>query len=174
VRPSARLVAENPVSRLESGEKRRWAPQKVAIIEGDDLARLLAHAGVFRPLFEVLAHTGLRIGGALGLTWADVDYNAGALRVHRQLSRRREHAPLKTPAGKREVILAPSVSKLLRERWLASSHKSPDDFIFSNTPGRPWTTATSARVSARRSRAPGSPPPAGSRSTRFGTRSPRS
>ena len=129
-------LAENPVAKLEPAEKPRWTPQKVAILEGEQLARFLAHAGPQRPLFELLAYTGLRIGEALGLTWADIDFDAALIRVHRQLTRHRVHGPLKTPAGRREVVLAPAVAKLLRERWLASSFKASDDFVFCNTVGR--------------------------------------
>ena len=107
----------------------------MAILEGDDLARFLAYAGPRRPLFEFLAYTGLRIGEALDLTWADIDFDAGLIRVHRQLSRKREHAPLKTEAGRREVILAPAVAKLLRERCLASSFKASHHLIFCSTLG---------------------------------------
>jgi integrase len=50
--------------------------KQVAILEGDQLAQALAHEGDdYRPLFEFLAYTGLRIGEALGLTWADIDYD---------------------------------------------------------------------------------------------------
>ena len=47
-----------------------------------------------------------------------------------------------TPASrpnraKRDVILAPALGKSLRERWLASRHKTPSDFVFANTLGRP-------------------------------------
>jgi integrase len=86
--------------------------------------------------FEFLAYTGLRIGEALGLTWADIELDAGLIRMHRQLSRKREHAPLKTEAGRREVVLAPAVAKLLHERWLASSFKAPHHLVFGNTLGR--------------------------------------
>jgi integrase len=127
---------ESPVAKLEPGEKPPWRPRQVAILEGDALAHFLAHARRRRPLFEFLAYTGLRIGEALGLTWADIDYDNGLVRVHRQLTRRRVHAPLKTLAGKREVILAPAIAKLLRERWLASSFKEPHDLVFCNTIGR--------------------------------------
>jgi hypothetical protein len=72
---------------LEPGEKPRWTPGRVAILEGDDLAKVLDHAGPHRPLFETLAYTGLRIGEALGSVWADVDFDDGILHVHRQLSR---------------------------------------------------------------------------------------
>jgi integrase len=129
-------LASNPVGKLEPGEKPRLRPKEVAILEGDLLARFLAHAGPRRPLFQLLAYTGLRIGEALGLTWADVDYDNGTIRVHRQLTRHRIHGPLKTPAGKREVILAPAIAKLLRERWLASSFKAPHHLVFCNPAGR--------------------------------------
>jgi integrase len=75
-------------------------------------------------------YTGPRIGEALRLAWADIDRQAGLVRVHR------EHAPLKTEAGRREVILAPALAKSLRERWLASRYKAPRDFVFCNTLGR--------------------------------------
>ena len=129
-------VADNPVGKLEPGEKPRNTPRPVAILEGDELARFLAASGPRRPLFEFMAYTGLRIGEALGLTWADIDYEGGLVRVHRQLSRKREHAPLKSEAGKREVILAPAIAKLLRECWLASPFKARHHFVFCNTLGR--------------------------------------
>ena len=45
-------------------------PKRVAILEGDDLASLLDHASRHSIVFELLALTGLRIGEALGLIWA--------------------------------------------------------------------------------------------------------
>jgi integrase len=128
-------LADNPVSKLEPGEKPRWTPKEVAILDGDELAQLLAQAGRHRTLFELLAYTGLRIGEGLGLTWADVDHDAGVLRVHRQFTRDRVHAALKTPAAKRQIILADGLAKLLRQHWLASPHKRPQDFVFCNTVG---------------------------------------
>jgi integrase len=66
-----------------------------------------------------------------------VEFDAGLLRVHRQLTRNREHGRLKTDAGKREVILAPPVVRLLRETWLGSDRKGADDFVFVNALGLP-------------------------------------
>jgi integrase len=130
-------LAENPVTKLEPAEKPHWTPQQVAILEADELAALLDRApAAYKFLFEFLAHTGLRIGEALGLTWADIDYDAGLVRVHRQLSRRREHRKPKTAAGKRDVILAPALARALRERWLASRYKAGTDFVFADTLGR--------------------------------------
>ena len=129
-------LATNPVSKLEPAEKPHWTPKEGACLEPDQLGRLLDHAGKHRPLFEFLAYTGLRIGEALGLTWADIDHTAALVRVHRQLTRHRQHGPLKTPAGKREVVLAPALGKTLREQWLASPHKRPGDFVFATQDGR--------------------------------------
>jgi integrase len=127
---------KNPALDLEPGEKPRWTPGRVGILEGPHLARVLDQSGNYRQLFELLAFTGLRIGEALGLTWADVDFERDILRVHRQLSRYREHARLKTEAGRRQIVLAPGMIRLLRAKWLASPHKGPDDFIFSTSTGR--------------------------------------
>jgi integrase len=129
-------LAENPVLALEPGEKPRWRPGRVGVLEGRDLAKVLANAGSHRPLFEFLAYTGLRIGEALGLTWADVDFERNVIRVHWQLSRYGEHAHLKTEAANREVLLAPGMVRILREQWLASRFKSADDFVFTATTGR--------------------------------------
>jgi integrase len=130
-------LAGNPVGKLERGEKPRWTPVPISILEGDELAQVLAATAVhWRPVFELLAYTGLRIGEALGLCWADVDYEQQLVRVHRQLGRQRLHAPLKTPAGRREVVLAPAIAKLLREQWLAGRHKRPEHLVFCTRDGR--------------------------------------
>jgi integrase len=129
-------LTDNPVARLEPCEKPRWTPGRVGILDGDGLSRVLDHAGSYRSLLTFLAYTGLRIGEALGLCWADVDFEAGVLRVHRQLSRYRTHARLKTEAGRREVILAPALVRLLREQRLASPFDGAEDFVFANALGR--------------------------------------
>jgi len=129
-------LASNPVAKLEPAEKPHWTPKQSAILEPEQLAALLEHAGNYRLLFEFLAHSGLRIGDALGLTWADIDHANGLIRVHRQLSRQREHAPLTTEAGRREVVLAGPLARRRREHRLASRYKQSSDFVFANTLGR--------------------------------------
>jgi integrase len=166
-------LADNPVSKLEPVERPHWTPKQVSILEPDQLTCLLDHAGRYRLLFEFLAYTGLRIGEALGLTWADIDYGAGLIRVHRQLGRDRVHRPLKTEAGRREVVLAAPLAKALRERWLASPYKAPTDF--SRTASAAGSaTVTSAKPSGRPSRRRVCKRRGSSRSTRCGTASPPS
>jgi integrase len=132
-----RWLATNPVLGLEDCEKPRWEPGSVGILEGQSLGRVLNQAGKYRPLFELLAFTGLRIGEALGLTWADVDFESDLLVVHRQLTRHRVHGPLKTPNARREIVLSKPTVKLLRSLWAASEDNRGDDFIFTNGRGRP-------------------------------------
>lgn len=152
----------------------RWSPGRVGALEGPALAKVLDQTGTYRPLFELLAFTGLRIGEALGLTWADVDLDAGLLSVHRQLSRYREHAKLKTEAGRRQIVLAPAMVRLLRSRWLASAAKGPDDFVFLNRAGRPLDYRKVGRRSASPCVDPGSVAMGDSRSTASATATPRS
>lgn len=144
-------LAVNTVGLLEPAERPRWRPGRVAVLEGDDLARVLDHARRYRPLFEVMAFSGLRIGEALGLVWGDVDHEGGILRVHRQLTRYRELGPLKTEAGRREVELAPAVLKLFRDLWLESVEGS-------GRPRLPERAGSAARPSPRRFVLPGGGP----------------
>jgi integrase len=124
------------VGRLERGERPRWKPQPVGILEGADLTRVLEHSCAYRPVFELLAYTGLRIGEALGLRWGDVDFDAGLLRVCQQLSRDRTPKRLKTDAGKREVVLAGPLAATLRARWNVAAHRESRDLVFCTAGGR--------------------------------------
>ena len=130
-------IAANPVTKLEPGEKPRWRPRPAAILEPTELALLLSCSGSLRPLFELMAYTGLRIGEARGVYWSDVDFEAGLLHVHRQLDvRNRPPHRLKTPAARRDIVLAPPVTRLLKEHWLGSDHRGPDDLVFCTRQGR--------------------------------------
>jgi integrase len=73
---------------------------------------------------------------ALGLKWSDIDFAGGIIRVQRQLGRQGTITRLKTPASRREVILAPRLETLLRQHRLASSYKAPDDSLFAAPDGR--------------------------------------
>jgi integrase len=106
------------------------------VLDGAELGRVLAYSGAYRGLFEVAAYTGLRCGEALGLAWTDVDLETGFIHVRHQLSRARDRAPLKTVNARRDIVLGPGIVRLLREQWLASPHKGPDDLVFCTVSGR--------------------------------------
>jgi integrase len=141
-------LANNPFARLEGTEKPHRQPVPIRVVEGPELNRLLDHADPhYRPLLEFLAFTGLRIGEALGLCWCDVDLEAGIVRLRHQLARHRTLETLKTPAARRDVILADPIIHALRKCWLASPHPAPSDVVWLNQVGRPINTAESATPS---------------------------
>lgn len=72
------------------------------------------------------------------------------LRVHCQWTRYREYGPLKTDAGKREVILVAPVAQLVRKRRLESEHKGADGFVFLNAGGHPYVTPGRTAAHTRR------------------------
>jgi integrase len=94
-------------------------PPGIAVWSPADIRRFWTVAARHRHgrLFMVVLRTGLRQGEALGLGWADVDWAAPALRVHRQLLPDGTLGPVKTAAGRRTIALdAATVTLLRRER----------------------------------------------------------
>ena len=89
-------ITDNPLHRLEAGERPRPAPPAPRALGQDEIARLLAAcAPRYRLLTVTALYTGMRILELLALTWADVDFGAGVIHVRAQLSRasRRPGAP---------------------------------------------------------------------------------
>ena len=62
--------------------------------------------------------TGFRQGEVLGLTWENLDFNEGSLRLHRQLQRQKDKGlllkTLKAAANKRTIQLDTPTLALLR------------------------------------------------------------
>jgi integrase len=84
--------------------------------------------------------TGIRQGEARGLTWQDVDVNAGVLRVRRQLDRTGDLVEPKTAAAKREVPIPPSLGRVLaahEAKAFGRGHARPDSFVFASRTGTP-------------------------------------
>ncbi len=81
---------------------------------------------------------GLRISEALGLIWADVDFDGQELRVRHQLDHlTRERADLKTSNGARDVVIMPALVRLLQAHRLKSRHSGPGDWVFASASGTP-------------------------------------
>src|SRR5581483_10676880 len=132
------LIADNPVRRLERGERPRVARREMRILHPDEIEAVLRAANPhYRPILAAAVFTGLRQGELLGLVWADVDFENGVVHVRRQLDRTGERTEPKTPQALRQVILMPSLARLLREHKLASAHSRPDDPVFATLTGAP-------------------------------------
>jgi integrase len=84
----------------------------------------------YRPLFALCLFSGLRLSEALGLVWADVDFDHAMIRVRFQRSRDGKRARMKTPGAVRDVVLMDELAHLLRKAKMASHFKRPQDPVF--------------------------------------------
>jgi integrase len=85
----------------------------------------------WRPFFEFLAHTGLRIGEAVALTWGDVDLGERLVHVRRRLYRGRLDRP-KSKYGRRKVRISEGLARSL---WTLRGTKPDDELVFASTTG---------------------------------------
>src|SRR4051794_15906472 len=68
------LIPENPVARLERGERPTTTEKEKRVLSADEIGRLLDAADAkYRPVLATAVGTGLRLGELLGLRWQDVD-----------------------------------------------------------------------------------------------------
>lgn len=101
--------------------------------------------GVQRPkpvvadMVVVGAMTGLRVSELAGLLVREVDFEAGVIRVRRQLAARSgERVELKTVSSRRDVPIAAELVPLLRR---VAGHRAGGEFLFVGPLGRPVRAA---------------------------------
>lgn len=158
----AEILVANPAARAEPPKAsasadgttpmRTWTlPQLGAFLTAERGERL-------HPLWLLLATTGLRRGEALGLSWANVDLDAGRVAVRRTLVDLDGLEPVwsdpKTAKGKRSVPLdATTVAtlKALRvaqaeERLLVGAGYAQHDLVFARPDGMPYHPERTSRV----------------------------
>jgi integrase len=135
------LIASNPVTRLERGERPKIEGRKMRALNSGDITRLLANApDRYHTLLATGIFTGLRLGELLGLTWEDIDLEAGFLRVSKQLDRHGNLVAPKTAQAIREVGLMPTLVRALqahRRLAFAYGRAKPTDYAFASDAGTP-------------------------------------
>lgn len=156
-RPTTYALPANPV---EGTDKRREAqPVALDFYEPEEIEALAraVHAGQHRgpqptqlpageraaraeedaqdaELFRVLAYTGLRLGEAVALRWADVDFSVRRLIVQRALSGETETT---TKAHRvRHIGLATPATEALARLGGRADFTGRDDYVFCNRLGR--------------------------------------
>lgn len=105
-------------------------------------------------LFTVLLGTGLRIGEALALTWDDIDFDTGVIKVYKTMAYKPGEdgrydyriSPPKTAAGVREVPMLDEVkAAFLREKSKKPKKKFEvggySGFVFLNSAGQVYTNS---------------------------------
>jgi integrase len=144
------LLARNPASDLELPT----VPKSEMVTLTREQARALLDAAKARPLMYWLVllgvATGARLGELLALRWADVDLDAGAVRVGRSrriVGGRMEVKPPKTEAGERTVALGPAavvalkrlrVEQAGRRLVLGGDYDAAADLVICKPDGRPY------------------------------------
>ena len=89
------LVAQNPAARIgelmrrvgratatETAEVQHWTREEIAGL----LKVAWATEPAFAPLLHLLLSTGMRRGEALGLHWAEIDFEGGAISIRRSVT----------------------------------------------------------------------------------------
>ena len=129
-------LAGNPADALLPAERPKPGGDRKRFLNQKEIGLLLdAAVDPYRLPIATAIFTGLRIGELLGLTWEDIDFNAGVIKVRFQALRRGERTRLKTPAARRDVVLMPELGSDLRKHRLASPWAGPQDIVFASKTG---------------------------------------
>jgi integrase len=143
-----RYVVDNPATLVDPPPAAAY--EAAFLDEAGARALLKAAAGDrLEGLVTIALCMGLRQGEALGLTWADVDLEAGVLRVRRQLQRvdgRPQLVELKTARSRRDLPVPDVVAAALRaqrarqaeERLQAGARWQDWGLVFATSSGAPW------------------------------------
>jgi integrase len=135
------VLAANPVQKVSRKKREKISdetPKRILMVK--EIEVLLATAARRGTRWAVLIslglNAGLRLGEALGLTWNDVDLDAGLIRVRRQLdSQTGELRELKTKAAKRDIPISSTLRRLLLKWKLESLYALADDPVVSTATG---------------------------------------
>jgi integrase len=72
----------------KTGVRHRFLEHEQRVLSREDIGALLDSAlPTYRPILATAVCSGLRLMEVLGLTWADVDFDAGQLHVRKALGR---------------------------------------------------------------------------------------
>ena len=124
------LVRSNPSAGLRNllPADLRTEEEKVKALTAEELGKVLAEIPHgWRPFFDFLAESGLRIGEAIEIRWQDVDFGAKRLTVERRWYRGR----IAAPKG-RKIRRIPLSAELGQELWSMRKEikAGPEDLVF--------------------------------------------
>jgi integrase len=160
------LIVRNPASVVSPP---KVTASEVAILTADQVQAALAamRDTVIYPQIVVLLSTGIRRGELMGLQWADLDLDAGKLRIERAIEKTKTHGlrikQPKTKHGRRSISLPASAIEILKAHRKAAlelrvqlgiGKLPPEAFVFGTIEGKPrdpdritqdWKRFTAAR-----------------------------
>jgi integrase len=139
------LIRSNPVAGLDRSERPAVWGREQRILTRDEIRRLLTAARPqHRALLATAVFTGLRQGELLALTWSNIDFDGGAVKVREALDRQGRRIQPKTRNAIRDVVLMPSLVTKLEAHRAASDYASRTDYVFASKVGTPlyWRNLT--------------------------------
>lgn len=143
------VILSNPAS---SAEPPRAQRTEIEIL-GPDQVKLLVQGLKGKTLYPIAVlglATGMRRGELVALRWSDVDLDVGKIKVERSLEQTRAGLRFKEPktrAGRRTVVIGPSIVGQLRAHWRAQQEQrlalglgraGADDLVFARHDGSPY------------------------------------
>jgi integrase len=134
------VVRSNPISgiRIPVGSSDESDGPAKALTLAELALVLAALPESWRLFFELLAHTGLRISEAVGLTWTHLDLgDRPRIKVREQVYRGKRKR-LKNRSGRRDVPLSPGMAERLLKRR-ARTYKGEDRPVFASRVGTALT-----------------------------------
>ena len=127
------LILTNPCDLLVRRERPKPGKAKQRYLTTDEMRHLLQRAsGEGSIVIPLLLFSGLRASEVLGLAWNEIDFADQVIRVRHQMSRTGERVPVKTDAGRRDVILMDELAQVLRKRRLAARFSQHEDLVLGN------------------------------------------
>ena len=99
-------AGQNPVRQLDRSERPRSDQKERRVLTRKELAELIEAANdPYRPIFQLAAGTGARLGECIGLKWQSIDFDRGTVAITHQLDRQGNYVELKTKRSRRSVEL---------------------------------------------------------------------
>jgi integrase len=138
-----RVIGRDPSAKVKVPTPPR---RRDAHLGHEDVARILGTVKPeLRPFFASLAWCGMRLGEALGLDVADVDFLAGTVTIGKQMDTEDPHGRVvaftKTDAGRRTVPVPPALVDMLSAR-LAARRRSDGSLVGTHL----WTDPNGRRL----------------------------
>lgn len=159
-----RLIADNPVALISATHKPQPVRHEAGYFEDAELPRLVAEmSGVYLVAFKLCVGTGVRLGEALGLTWADIDWGQRVVNVRRTMTMRsRADGPPVPGTTKpksnqvRQVFVTDDVLEPLARWWREIGEPGDDTLVLPGPDGhlRPDTLLRQLRAAMRRAGVP--------------------
>lgn len=130
------LIRANPAAGVRIAQRVADSAdeERAKAMTEDELRLLLGKLPAeWRLFFEFLAHTGLRVGEAIALSWDCVDLGKRRVLVRRRFYRG-SFAPPKTRYGRRDVPLSAGLARALWALW-AERRPADGDLVFVSEKG---------------------------------------